>query len=720
MTQFRRSTSPPAGGRNRKGAALLLVMIFLIGFATLAMSAIYLRSTGTMVLNLHERERDYRYAAEAALQQMKSRVNRDAVWRATIPEGGYLQLNTGSSLTDAQGQPIPRVLVNTYVGFTGDTVGRFGTFMTLLATAYDAGGTRHVRRLDLSGESFSRYAMFTNTWPGGLAYGDGEFIRGRAHSNANWVSLGSPGPTYFDTVSAVGTITGTANYSGIPTLPGSAAIPFPTVAKLAALAGYATDGNLNFDPVSGSFARATTGDGTNVSGTTNAQARRATRLDFITVDVGGDGAIGDEDGMIRVFDLAQGIDTARLRADLPGTSGSPIAVLDPILQNQCGAMFTIAGRQEFFPVASLRQAWTRTRIQLSTFPTVTNAQATAMNPSTRAGVVIILSLPTARCFPAGSPYLLLTERLVDNINCGQNFPNPANGAPYMWASGPTCAAGTFYGGQDTTFTPNPRTCAVDVSNATGRCRGTAVALGTWRTAPGAIQLAGLPANVRQGVERPHLFPITKPFNLNSKGVIYFSAGPIFTNGTLRGYATLYVLGDVNLIDDLVYDQDPGASLCRNFLGIIARDDIMITDNAMNRPKWINNGAAYLLGTPHYTLHGITLSLTGTVGVENYAGSIQTSPSITCGGAGNNTSGGCINQTGGVIEQVISATFAGNGTGLRENRTVDPCQKTNRKPPFFPETGRFLDNKFYEIDPTVVSTPAQIAAFYQSLRGRIVP
>ncbi len=696
-----------------------MVMIFMVGFAALAMSAMYLRSSGAMVTRLYERERDYRYTAEAALQQAKSRVNRDSAWRNTIPDSSYVQLDAGRTLVDAQGQPIPRVLVNTYVGYTGDTVGRFGTFLTILATAYDAGGTRHVRRLDLSGESFSRYAMFTNTWPAGLAYGTGEFIRGRAHSNANWSSVGPPGPTYFDTVSAVGTISGTASYSGITPVSGAPAIPFPTVAKLAALNGYAAQGSLDFAPVSGSFARATTGDGTNVSGTNNAQAMRASRVEFVTVDVAGDGQIGEEDGMIRVFDLAQGIDTTRLRADIAGTSGSPAALTNQILLMQCGSMFTIGGRQEFFPVATFKQAWVRGRIQLSTLPTVTAAQAAAMDPGTRAGIVKILSLPAARCFPAGSPYLLLTERLVDNINCGQDFPNPANGAPYTWAGGPTCGAAVQYGGQDTTFTPNPRTCAVDVSNAAGRCKGTAVALGVWRQAPAAIQLAAVAGSVRQDAERPYLYPLNKPYNINSKGVVYFSSGPVFASGTVRGYVTLYVLGNVGLIDDLVYDQDPASALCRNMLGVISRDNTMIADNSMNRPKYIDVGKAYLLGTANYTLHGITMSLTGTVGVENYAGNAQTSPSITCG-AGNTTSGGCINQTGGVIEQVITATYAGNGTGLRENRTVDPCQKTNRKPPFFPETGRFLDNKYYEIDPTLIGTPAQIRAFYNSLRGRITP
>lgn len=707
-------STPCRPARTRRGSALLLVLVLTLGFAALAMSAIYLTSSGGILLRLHERERDFRYAAEQALQQAKSRVNRDTAFQRTIPETAYVRLDSGRVLTDAAGLDVPRARVNTYVGYTGDTVGRFGQFVTIVSTAYDAGGTRNVRRLDLTSESFSRFAMFTNTWPSGLAYGTGEFIRGRSHSNGNWASAGSPGPTYYDTVSAVGSVSGTANYSGITPISSAAVIPFPTVSKLAALPGYASQGGLNFTPVSGSSARATDGAGANVSGTTAAQATRGSRVEFVTLDVENDGVLGEEDGFIRVFDLAAGMDTARLRADLVG---SPVALTDVILQNQCGAMFTIAGRQEFFPIASMKQPWVRSRIQTSTYPTVTVAQATTYDASTRAGVVAIAKLPTARCFPAGSPYLLLTERLVDATNCGLTAPNPSNGAPYTWAAGPLCGAETQYGGQDTTFTPNPRTCLVNVSNANGRCGGTAVALGLWRVAPVSIQLVAVPATLRQEVERTYLHPLTKPYNLSSKGVIHFTSGPVFTNGTLRGFVTLYVLGRVGLIDDLTYDQNPVSSICRNFLGIIGRDDIMITNNSMNRPKSINtSGAAYLMGTPHYTLHGITMSLTGTVGVESYAGNLQTSPSITCG-AGNTTSGGCINQTGGVIEQVISATYAGSGTGLRENRTVDPCQKTNRRPPFFPQTGRFLDNKYYELDPVNIESPEQIRALFNSLRGR---
>lgn len=710
----------PSRGRARRGSTLLVVLILASAIAALALSAIYLRSFGSLIARSFERERDFRYAAEAALALGKSRVNRDTT--LAIPTTGFATLFADSTIMDAGNVALPRARVTLHYAFTGDTSGRFGDFVTLLATASDNQGTRHVRRLDLTAESFSRYAMFTNTWQAGLAYGDGEFIRGRAHSNQNWRSAGSPGPTYFDTVSAVGTITGTANHSGLPTLAGAATIPFPTVAKLAALPAHAATGDLSFTPVSGTAARATT-NGTDVSGRTSGNAVRGTRLEFVTVDANGDGTLGDDEGFIRIFDLAAGLDTARLRADL---YGSPVTFSAPVLQTQCGAMFTIDGRQEFFPVATFRQDWVRNRIRTSTYPTVTAAQANTYGGNALAEVLAVLRLPTARCFPVGSPYLLLTERLVDAVNCGVDSPNPSNGNPYSWGAGPTCSATVQYGGQDTTFTPAPRTCVIIQTNSTGRCTGLAVPLGAWRAAPTAIVPAALASGVRQESERPYLHGLAKPVNLESRGVIHATAGPLWVSGTLRGTVTLYVLGSVVFIDDLRYDRDPTApdALCRNFLGVIARDNVMVADNPLNRPRVLTTPATtagntlFLAPDRDFFLDAITMSLTGTVGVENYAGSTRTNPASMCPKTStNSTSGGCLNQTGGVIQQAISATFAGSGTGLRENRTVDPCQLTNRKPPFFPSTNRYLENKYYEIDPALLATPTAIDAWFGRLRGQ---
>ena len=43
--------------------------------------------------------------------------------------------------------------------------------------------------------------------------------------------------------------------------------------------------------------------------------------------------------------------------------------------------------------------------------------------------------------------------------------------------------------------------------------------------------------------------------------------------------------------------------------------------------------------------------------------------------------------------------------------------TNQRPPFFPTTGRYLDNKYYEIDPTLVATPTQVAMFFTRCEER---
>lgn len=712
--------------RERRGSALLMVLILTFAMAALALSAIYLSASGATLSRLYERERDFRYAAEAALAIGKSRVNRDTAFAQSLADTGYRTLLSNASLTDAQGTTIPRVKVDLYVGVTGDTVGIYGQFLTLISRAYDAGGTRHVRRLDLSMESFSKYGMFVDTFTSGLCYGTGEFIRGRAHTNTNWTSCaGSPGPTYYDTVSAVGTVSGTATYTytsrtGVPR------IPYPTVAKLASLPSYATSGGLNLTPVSGS-ATALTSGGYNVSGSSSGgSVPRGTRIFFDTVDVNGDGLVAQEDGMMMIFDLSSGMDTSSLRADIPRTP----ALSWSALQHQCGASFTIGGRREFFTIDRFRENWVRVRVRGSTSPTVSNTDTTSMRNADNAAATLILSYPTARCYPIGDPHLMLAERMID-ASCNL-WTTTSTGNAYGWgAQALGCAASQRYGGQDTTFRPTSWRCQIYQAAAhpgTGQCTtsagaaATPVQTGGWRAWTGAA-LPAIATTRMQAVETPYLWPMFKPYNLNAKGVIHFTAGPIWASGTFRGNMTLYVLGNVIFVDDLLYDQDPAVVTCRNFLGVIARDQIMIADNPMNRPRALPDGTVrFLAPNLHFMLNAVAMSLTGDFGVEGW----NSGPSIGSGTqqtlcVGTSVSGGCISQTGGTInKRFVNATTGGAGRGLKENRSVDPCQLTNRKPPFFPVTGRYLDNKYYEIDPNQIETASDVRTLYQRLRGRIGP
>jgi hypothetical protein len=753
--------------RVRRGSALILVLIMTLSLAGLAMSAIFLSSSAGLLSRYYDRERNYRYAAEAAIALGKSRIQANDTSLALLDTGAKALL-TAASTKDAAGNTIPRVLVNLYGANTGDTVGIYGQFITLLAQAYDSGGTRMVRRLDLTAESFSRFSMFTNTFSAGLAYGTGEFIRGRAHSNQGWNSVGPPGPTYYDTVSAHTTVSGTATYT-YPSQNGAAVIAMPTIAKLAALPTYASNANLQFTPVTATSASAsktqTSGTGTvTLSGQAGGgNPVRGTRVSFRPVDVNNNGALEQSEGMMMIFDLADGIDTASIRVDLGAAAATPRSNI--VLLNQCGLLMhfpagtVVAGgptfaaaHNEFFPVARFRDPWVRKRVIAAGVGTaVGNTAITSADTGTTGmsaafagdslppvavfNKVLSYGIGNSRCFPAGSPLLMLTER---NTTSACVITQSTTSAVYGWGgSGGGCAATQLYGGMDTTFTPNPMRCAYLGKGGTGRCGASTcvtacqVALGSWRTWAGAA-LPSIPTSVIQANEVPYLWPLFLPYNMNSKGVVNVTTGPVYVSDTLRGYITFYesnATQNVVIIDDLVYDQDPtqSSALCRNFLGIIAGQHVLAANNGLNRPRYDAGGTVRWFGFPNFTLHAVTMALNGTVGIEdgyNYPttspGGPATSPATTCG-AGNTTSGGCINQTGGVIEQYISPTYtSGGNTGMRENRTVDPCQLTNQRPPFFPQTGRYLDNKYFEIDPNLVATSQQIRTFFQSLRGHVVP
>jgi hypothetical protein len=761
------SQNPLGLAHARKGSALILVLIMTLSLAGLAMSAIYLSSSAGLLSRYYDRERNYRYAAEAAIALGKSRVQVGDTSLHLPDDTAKLILN-GASLTDAAGVTIPRVQVNLYGGYTGDTVGIFGQFATFLAQAYDSGGTRMVRRLDLVAESFSRFAMFTNTYPGGLCYGTGEFLNGRAHSNQIWNSCGPPGPTYFDTVSAHTTITGQATYLR-DSIPNAPIIPMPTIAKLAALTTYAANANLQFTPVTATSASGAptqprgSGGGSgsvNLSGKVTAgNPTRGTRVRFKPVDMDSSGTLEVGEGMMMIFDVADGIDTAAIRVDIAATPTTAADTNNITLMNQCGLLVHFATGQvvnpgptfttahnEFFPLARFREPWVLHRIRAGTTPVgataFTAADSTAFQGTTAGwgndslqnkavyAKVLGYGVGNSRCFPVGSPQLMLAERNVD-ATC--TVSTATNVIVFGWGSGvggAGCAATKQYGGMDSTFTASPMRCAYLGKGTIGRCTqangtGFQISLGAWRLWGGAA-LPTIAAGVLQAVEKPYLWPLWIPYNLNSKGVVNATTGPVYLSDTLRGYVTFYesnATKDVNIIAPLVYDQIPNAStaLCRNFLGIIAGQNVLASNEALQRPRVLpGNAAVKWLGTPNLSLHAVTMALNGTVGIEdgyNYPTTSPggpTSPTAICNAF--TQSGGCINQIGGVIEQFISPTYVSANDGYRENRTVDPCQKTNQRPPFFPATGRYLDNKYYEIDPTLVDTWPKVKLFFESLRG----
>lgn len=653
--------------RARRGSAIILVMITTVALAALALSAIFMSSSAVLMTKYYDKERDFRYAAEEALQLGLSQMQQDTSLH--LPDSGYVTLMSNAQLKDAYGVTIPTVRVNLYAGQTGTNTGQFGQFASLVAQAQDSlGNTRYVRRLELMEDNFARFAMFTNTFSGGC-YGDGEFIKGVGRSNQGWASCQSPGPTYYDTIDVHTTVTGTATYDhgfkqGLPT------IPFPTVAKLSNLPTYAANASNSFTSVT-----------------------KGTRIEFVAINMNPSATDTTEDdaneGFFRVFNDTAGNTSGE------GVQGSGIdraygyyydsSTVNnwAVYNDQCGDWHTVNGRVEFFPVAVHNQAWFKAA-STGASPTITQPWAldtfTTLTGAKRATIMGHTTPRQARCYPAGDPHLVAVER------------STASG--YL-------ATDTAKGGEDSTFTPVSRS-----GYWTAWAGG--VPVGLTPAATCGMQSTGNIASCPPGintVEETYLFPLYRAYNPNTKGVIYFN-GDVAMDGWLRGDVTVYASGNVYFVDDLFYTQDPTTNVCANELGVIAGQNLYLANTAMNRPQNPTTpsnptgpaNSVWMSDNENFYLDAVTLALgavsgTGSFEVENYGGGAMSM--APCNGV--SVGGGCLAQTGGVIEQFISATWNGSHSGFPENRSVDPCL-VKQSPPYFPLTGKYSQNRYYELDP----------------------
>ncbi len=640
------------------------------------------------------------------------------------------QLISGAQVRRANGDPIPGVRVNVYVASTGDTTGLQVPAVTIIAAAYDAAGTRHVRRLDLRRESLSRYALFAESFPSGQTHGPG-VVLGRVHTNETWRGSSSSN-TYRDTLSALAAVTGTGTFD-IDSVVGGARIRFPRDSTFPRLDTLAAAANLSFAPVSG--------------------GGRASRLEFVAFDADADSVVEPSEGFVRVFDLASasGVDTTRFRMAPPVNNGFNTTDFSwqnyyrwdhPVVQNQCGAFYFRFGRWHFFPVATHRAGWARNIIQAvgGVYPNVTSDSMDQMNDHDVGAVRRILAnQATARCFPAGSPYLVNTERMTNAL--GVVTGTAADTVPFgivTPAGGWPASAPNGYGGSDTTFTVRSRTCTISTGSTSGRCNsGTLRDLGSWRAFPGTA-VTGVNAAMRQATELPYLWPYSRERNAASRGVVSAQAGPLYVSGTVSGRVTLRVPGRIWIVDRIRYAHDPNdpeTDACLDQLGIVASGDVLVVDGLTSRVRRIGEPDAsfsWLLQSPHtvrggsessFVIHGSLLSTAGTVGAENPSSTQgEVARQLECpegAGASTRSNGGCLEITGGAAMRTYSGLHA-SGTaysGFRYAGAVDRCQATLQRPPFFPLTNRLVVLRSLDVDPAQANSPAKIRAFLMRLKGR---
>lgn len=637
--------------RPRRGIALVFVLTFVFAMAALAMTSIFMASNANLLAKSYDRERDLKYAAEAALAIGKSRVNADPsilIMRTTGQLDTAILMN--QSLTGADGKALAGIKVNVFVGPTGSTSGQFGRFSSIVAEARDQRGNGFIRRLELTQESFAKFAYWSNSENqasgGTIFFNNGDELWGPVWSN-DTINVGSGGAKFHDEVGTVFFVSG-ANYGTFSKgrKEYQKPINLPSTSMLTTLAGYSSAAGWDF--VSGR------------AGSTN-EGSVLDRIEFVAVDLNASGDSTDKgEGLFRIYTART---DAALRGDYP--SGSPpstgsVTFCGDFHSARTGA---VAGTNslQFFPASVHSQTWFYNQIRQDyqdrnagwSNSQLNNAASSAQNES----VNTIMTGANARCYLPGDAHLVAVER-------SGLYTDPATSLPYA-------AAAYQKGGTDTTFTP------VGV-------------YGSWKratTPPNAVISAARPRDAQ------YLYPLDRLYNTNAKGVIHFS-GNVGLSGTVNGQVTLYANGSIILLDDLRYANDPVKGVCRDILGVIADKDIVIADNSLNTPQLIaNNTYNALDDTPDFTIHAVMMALGTSFRVQNY-GSGPTAVN-NCNTTVNGR--GCIMLSGGIIQQARGPVGTSGGTGFAKRYSYDHCAVVT-PPPYFPTTGRFQDNRYLELDP----------------------
>lgn len=271
--------------RSEEGFALALTLLVIVAIATLAGAAAVMTTTTARIAADYSRHDRLAQAAEEGLELARARVNSDA---SIYPDSGYRAIESNVPVFDGTGARVPGVTRSTYVGPIGITSGEYGINGSVVSVTKDVGGATVIRREHVVQESFARFAYFTDVEPSNISFGGGDQLFGPVHTN-DYLKIYSSGASFFGPVTTAKTIQGRQYGDFRDTWEeNTAKIAMPQFADLQKLRAQASAG------------------GTNITGSTGGSYGEATtRLEFVAVDLNGDGDTRDPDeGFVKVYQNA--------------------------------------------------------------------------------------------------------------------------------------------------------------------------------------------------------------------------------------------------------------------------------------------------------------------------------------------------------------------------------------------------------------------------------
>jgi Tfp pilus assembly protein PilX len=633
--------------RDQRGIALLTTLLVAFAVSAIAFAAVMMTLNATLVGKNGERASIVDAAALAGLEEARSRLNGN---KALYPTVGYTTLENNVGVKDASNTAIPKVTRSTYIGPTGIASGQYGIVGSIVSVARDSFGNQAVRRLEVNQESFSKFAYFTNsendTTGATVVFGGGDQIRGPVFSNDQLKVYTTPTPAVHF---------------------------FDQVSSAASSIQNQANGQFDKPPILNAtkIPMPTVADlnkldslaqigNTKFTGSTAGDAGEArTRIHFLTIDLGV--ANGGVQGFFEVY---QGTDENFVSASLPTTTSTTGNYLE--LTKNCG------------DVAN------------GTFMSAFYHDTTQANPDHKHGIVGTTN---------ANKIARRDSSLVKSGGTGVN--NPAR------------TVGCYLGGDSILTAPGTGANWPSSGHADG---------GAWVQAPASIQaaLAAVGAPITARPDANYLFPLARSWNPNFKGVISV-AGKVIVDGVIHGRVTVAATGNIIFGDNVTYFQNPATRDCTtgDIAGYFSGQSLIVSNNLLNAPQTLSTDGSHLT-TPSgtyrsyrangtvtdETIHGFFLTLKTFGAEENNEGSNNAE---TCLDGGTFTAGrGCLETYGGIIQQNRGAVGLTSGQGYIKRYQYDPCGATD-PPPYYPTTGIFVKNRFYEIDPTRFNVAAWYAA-----------
>ena len=267
---------------NERGIALAMTMLIVLAIGALATGAAVIGANHLLINRHYERHSALEAAADAGLEVTRAQINAN---KNLYPDDGYAVLESSAPVSDAVNGTMHGVTRSTYVGPSGATSGQYGVFGSIISVVTDDGGGTVVRRSEVSQESFAKFAYFTDIEPSNISFGGGDAIFGPVHTN-DYLKIYSSGASFYSSTRSAKTVQGAQyGYFAEGYQENVAVIPMPTTAELTKLRNQALKGQTRV-----------------VGNSTGAEGRATTRLEFVAVDINGDGdTTDDNEGFMRVY-----------------------------------------------------------------------------------------------------------------------------------------------------------------------------------------------------------------------------------------------------------------------------------------------------------------------------------------------------------------------------------------------------------------------------------